>query len=176
MPGDRRLPLFLLQVSAPTGRKDVVSLKKPDIFAGILGLLIAVYVIYSAYHFPEDKVLLLGPSFFPTCLAGGLGIFSLLLLAGALRGKSRPCTDPFNIKDPGVHRAIISLLAVILYCVLLNSLGFIITSAVYLFGLMYLLQRRDYLKMAAVSVAVTLLIYGIFNRLLDISLPAGFLG
>gem|GEM_PF-6054596 len=30
--------------------------------------------------------------------------------------------------------------------------------------------------MAAVSVSVTLLVYAIFNRLLDISLPAGLLG
>jgi putative tricarboxylic transport membrane protein len=176
MPGDRRLPPFFFPQASLTGRKDVVPLKKPDIIAGILGLAIAAYVIYTAYYFPEDKVLLLGPSFFPTCLAGGLGVFSLLLLIGALRGRSRPGNDPFNIKDPGVHRAIISLLAIIIYCALLKAVGFIITSAVYLFALMYLLQRRDYLKMAAVSVVVTLLVYGIFNRLLDISLPAGFLG
>jgi len=41
---------------------------------------------------------------------------------------------------------------------------------------MFLLHRRDYLRMAAVSVSVTLLVYAIFNRLLDISLPAGLLG
>ncbi len=151
-------------------------MKIPDIIAGILGLLISVYVIYTAHFFPEDKVLLLGPSFFPTVLAAGLGIFSLLLLTTALRGKSRPGGDPFNINDPGVHRAGISLLATIVYCLVLSTLGFILTSTVFLFGLMLLLKRRDYLKMAAVSLGVTLLIYGIFNRLLDISLPAGFLG
>ncbi|MDT8899897.1 tripartite tricarboxylate transporter TctB family protein [Anaeroselena agilis] len=151
-------------------------MKIPDIIAGILGLALSVYVIYTAYFFPEDKVLLLGPSFFPTVLAIGLGIFSLMLLSAALRGKSRPSADPFSLKDPAIHRAGISLLAIIAYCLVLGTLGFIITSTVFLFGLMYLLKRRDYIKMAAVSIAVTLLVYGIFNRLLDISLPAGFLG
>jgi putative tricarboxylic transport membrane protein len=139
-------------------------------------LSICVYVIYTAQSFPEDKVLLLGPSFFPTVLAAGLGVFSLLLLVLALTGKARPGNDPFNIKDPGIHRTGISLLAAVAYCLLLNFLGFIITSSFYLFGLMFLLHRRDYLKMAAVAVSVTLLVYAIFNRLLDISLPAGFLG
>lgn len=151
-------------------------MKKADIIAGVIGLLIAVYVIRDAYYFPEDKVLLLGPSFFPTALAVGLGILSLVLIVLALAGKSRPSTDPFNIKDPGVHRAIICLAAIVAYCRLFEFLGFIITSTAFLFALMYLLKRRDYLKMAAVSIGVTLLIYGIFNRLLDISLPAGLLG
>lgn len=161
---------------SPCGRKDEILLKKPDIIAGIIGLMISAYVIFTAYSFPEDKVLLLGPSFFPTALAGGLGLFSLVLLVQALKGKARPSTDPFNIKDPGIHRAGVSLLAAVAFCFLLNTLGFILTSAFYLFGLMFLLHRRDYLKMAAVSVSVTLLVYAIFNRLLDISLPAGFLG
>lgn len=158
------------------GRKDELLLKKPDTIAGTIGLLIAVYVIYTAHFFPEDKVLLLGPSFFPTVLACGLGVFSLVLLVVALRGKSRRSTDPFNIKDPGVQRAGVSLLAIIAYCFLFDVLGFIIVSSLYLFGLMFLLHRRDYLRMAAVSVGVTLLVYAIFNRLLDISLPAGLLG
>lgn len=176
MPGNRHLPSCIDRSIVAHRQKGCSLLKIPDIIAGIIGLLISVYVIITAHSFPEDKVLLLGPSFFPTVLAAGLGIFSLLLLTAALRGKSRPSTDPFSIKDPGVHRAGISLLAVIVYCLVLGVLGFILTSTVYLFGLMYLLKRRDYLKMAAVSLGVTLLIYGIFNRLLDISLPAGFLG
>jgi len=150
---------------SPTGRKDVLSLKIPDIIAGILGIVIAVYVIFTAHFFPEDKVLLLG-----------LAFFSLLLLTSALRGRSRPANDPFDIKTPGVQRACVSLAASVAYCALFSTLGFILTSVIYLFALMYLLKRRDYLKMAAVSIGVTLLVYGIFNKLLDISLPAGFLG
>jgi putative tricarboxylic transport membrane protein len=164
------------QSMSPTGRKDVLSLKIPDIIAGILGIVIAVYVIFTAHFFPEDKVLLLGPSFFPTVLAIGLAFFSLLLLTSALRGRSRPANDPFDIKTPGVQRACVSLAASVAYCALFSTLGFILTSVIYLFALMYLLKRRDYLKMAAVSIGVTLLVYGIFNKLLDISLPAGFLG
>jgi len=153
-----------------------LPLKKPDIIAGVIGVALSVYIIREAYYFPEDQVLLLGPSFFPSVLAVGLGILSLTLLALALGGKSRPAADPFNLKDPGVQRTGVSLLAIIVYCKLLGVLGFIITSSLYLFGLMYLLRRRDYPLMAAVSVGVTLLIYAIFNRLLDISLPAGLLG
>lgn len=151
-------------------------MKLPDIIAGVTGFVISTYVLITAYHFPEDKVLVLGPHFFPMLLAVGLGALSLGLIFLAVLGKSRPAKAPFSLKDPGVQRSGIALLAIIIYCFVFERLGFIITSAIFLFFLMYLLKRRDYAKMAAISVGVSLMVYGIFNRLLDISLPAGLLG
>lgn len=148
-------------------------MKKADIIAGIIGLCLSAYVIWDASQFPEDHVLLLGPSFFPIALAIGLALFSIVLIGLALCGKSLPCTDPFDIKSPSIHRALISLLASILYCIVIDYLGFIITSIVYLLFLLYLLKVRNYKKMLSVSIGVTIVIYGIFHTLLDITLPTG---
>jgi putative tricarboxylic transport membrane protein len=153
-----------------------VNLKKADIIAGSIGLFISVYVIWEARHFPEDKVLLLGPHFFPTMLAVGLGLLSLGLIVLAAKGKSRRQNDPFNIRSPGVQRAALALIATVFYCLIFNFIGFIITSTIYLMFLMYLLRQRAYLKMLTIALGVTFLVYGVFHTLLDITLPAGFLG
>lgn len=151
-------------------------MKKADMIAGILGLSLSLYVIWAASQFPEDKVLLLGPHFFPMLLASGLGILSIVLFMKAFLNNSRPDREPLNFKDPGVQRAGIALLATIIYCMLLNFAGFILTSISYLLFLMYLLKQRHPLKMIAVALGVTFAVYGIFRIALNITLPTGFFG
>ncbi|MBZ4655118.1 MAG: hypothetical protein JG781_2475 [Peptococcaceae bacterium] len=151
-------------------------MKKADIIAGILGLALSVYVAWAAAQFPEDKVLLLGPHFFPTLLAIGLGLMSLILIAKAMLGKAKKAGETFDLKDPGIQRAGIALLATILYGILLPHVGFIIMSIVYLFFLMCLLKQRNYSKMLAIALGVTFIVYGIFRVALNITLPTGFLG
>ncbi len=151
-------------------------MKKPDIIAGILGIILSIYVIGMAVHFPEDKVLLLGPHVFPIVLSGGLSIACIVLIAMAVRGKSKPSTESFSLKNPGIQRSGITLVATIIYCALLNSAGFILASTLYLLFLMYLLKQRNYVKMITVALGITFAVYGIFRIILEITLPTGFLG
>lgn len=153
----------------------MTGLKKPDIISGLLGILFGVYILVAASKFPEDVVMRIGPAFFPSVLAVLLILFSSLLLCFALMGKSKGPVEKFNFKDPGTQRAGIALLTTIVYSVLLNVGGFIVTTILYLFGLMFLLKKRDYLNMALISIGVTLGVFIIFEKFLHISLPLGLL-
>ncbi|MEW6623393.1 MAG: tripartite tricarboxylate transporter TctB family protein [Bacillota bacterium] len=151
-------------------------MKKPDIVAGIIGILLSGYVLWATTRFPEDRVLLLGPAFFPRLLAYSLLVFSVGLIILALLGKSMKTNEKFSLKDPAVQRAGASLLATIVYCLLFPYLGFILCSIIYLMFLMFLLKLRNYFKMILISTAISLVIYGIFSKALNITLPNGFLG
>lgn len=151
----------------------MTGLKKPDIISSLIGILFGVYILVTASKFPEDVVMKIGPSFFPSILATLLIFFSFLLLCFALMGKSKGTVEKFNFKDPGIQRAGIALLATIIYSVLLNIGGFIITTILYLFGLMFLLKKRDYSNMVLISAGVTLGVFLIFEKFLHISLPLG---
>lgn len=150
-------------------------MKKPDIISGLIGILFGVYILVTAAGFPQDVVMRIGPAFFPMVLASLLICFSCLLLCFALLGKSKGTVEKFNFKDPGTQRAVIALLVTIIYSLLLNVLGFIVTTILYLFGLMFLLEKRDYLSMSLISVGVTLGVFIIFEKFLHISLPIGLL-
>ncbi|NLT95980.1 MAG: tripartite tricarboxylate transporter TctB family protein [Clostridia bacterium] len=151
-------------------------MKKADIIAGLLGLALSFYIIVQSGKFPEDHVLLLGPSFFPRILAGLMVVMSTVLIIKALLGKSAPTAEKLYIKDPGIQRSIITLIATVIYLLLLKRVGFIVDTIVYLMFLMYLLKLRDYLKMVLVAVGVTFAVYYVFKVALNIALPLGFWG
>ncbi|MFZ5966061.1 MAG: tripartite tricarboxylate transporter TctB family protein [Bacillota bacterium] len=151
-------------------------MKRADIISGIIGVLISAYVFYESSKFPEDIVMIIGPSYFPRILATALLLVSGILIIHAYLGKSKKINGSFDIKNPGIQRAGIALLVTMIYCMVLNTLGFIISSTLYLFFLMVLLKKRNYIKMTIISTFVTLGIYFIFKALLNITLPSGFLG
>lgn len=151
-------------------------MKKADIIAGLLGLSLSFYIIIQSGKFPEDNVLLLGPSFFPRILAVLMLIMSTTLIITALLGKSARTAEKLDIRDPGIQRSIITLVVTVIYLLLLKHIGFIINTIVYLMFLMYLLKLRNYLKMVLVSVGVTIAVYYVFRVALNITLPLGILG
>ncbi|MFZ5945341.1 MAG: tripartite tricarboxylate transporter TctB family protein [Bacillota bacterium] len=151
-------------------------MKRADIIASLIGVSLCGYVFWASGKFPEDNVLLLGPSFFPRLLAWALFFMSIVLLVKALMGKSMESKEKFDIKDPGIQRAGIALLATIVYIFTLDFLGFIIGSTIYLVFLMYLLKLRSYGRMFLISLSVTFIVFAVFRVFLHITLPLGFLG
>jgi putative tricarboxylic transport membrane protein len=124
-------------------------------------------------RFPKDVVMQIGPNFFPNILAILLIIFSIALLVTALLGRSIGEAEKFNLKDPRLQRAGLALILTILYSLLMKPLGFIIASVLYLFIFMFVLDKRQYVSMVAISCGLTALVYLIFEMFLHITLPLG---
>ena len=55
-------------------------MKKANIVFGIIGLLLSAYVWISSADFPYDKIMILGPEFFPRVMAVAMAIASAGLL------------------------------------------------------------------------------------------------
>ena len=152
-------------------------MKRADIIAGLLGLALAVYVFVVTGSFPEDKVVLMGPAFFPRMLASGVAVFSLVLLGSAFikRYSEKEKNLGLSFRNKGLQRAAMSLAATLLYCLGLEYLGFFVCSVIYLIFLMFLLQDRKYLQMALTSIIVTVVVFIVFRSFLNITLPLGTL-
>lgn len=152
-------------------------MKRADIIAGSLGIALAVYVLIVTASFPEDQVVRVGPAFFPRMLAIGLLAFSLLLIVSAFFKNYTEKRDGsrLSLKDKGIQRAAIALVATILYCLGFEYFGFFTCSIVYLLFLMFLLKDRKYLQMVLTSVIVTAAVFVIFRTFLNITLPLGTL-
>lgn len=150
-------------------------MKRADIIAGVLGLGLCLFVFYLTASFPEDQVVRIGPAFFPRLLAAGIGIFSVILLVSALFQKTVETQSRFSLKDTGIQRGIISVAATVIYCFVLDYLGFIACTIVYLLFLMLLLKERKYVQMVITSISVSVVVFYIFKVLLNITLPMGTL-
>ena len=150
-------------------------MKIADIFGGALGILIGLFAIWEGTKMPEDLVMKIGPSFFPNILAGILILFSATLIINALRGKSKGEVAPLKLSDKGVQRGLITLVSTIVFCVALDPLGFIPTAIVFLVCMMLVMGNRKPLQLTIAPPLVTLAIWLVFEKVLNLSMPAGIL-
>lgn len=150
-------------------------MKKADIIAGIIGILIGTYAIVEGTRMPTDAIMKIGPSFFPILLASFLILFSVILILNAFLGRSKGEVTPWNIADKGVQRGLITLIAGTIYCVLMAPLGFIISSILFLVYMMWMLGNRKPLTLATAPPIITISTWLLFEKVLNLSLPPGLL-
>ena len=115
-----------------------------------------------------------GPAFMPFWLGLVMAVLATLLLVGALRAK-----DPGEAWLPsgdGLRRLALVLGATIAYVALLNVLGMVIGTVLFLIVLMRVLDRCGWLLTLSVALATAASIYFVFARWLKVPLPSGVLG
>ena len=132
-------------------------MKKANIVFGIIGLLLSAYVWISSADFPYDKIMILGPEFFPRVMAVAMAIASAALLVYTYMVGTVGDGRSISLKNPGIRRA------------------FIIDSLLFMMFMMYMLQFRSYGKMFLSSVLTIAIVIFAFQIMLQIQLPAGIL-
>ncbi len=150
-------------------------MKTADIIGALIGIAIGLLAIWEGTKMPTDVVMKIGPSFFPSILAGFLILFSSVLLIKALLGQSKGKVEPLRLSDKGVQRGLITLGATIVFCIVLEPLGFIPTSIIFLVFMMWILGKRKPLPFLLAPPLVTMGIWMVFEKVLNLSLPAGVL-
>jgi putative tricarboxylic transport membrane protein len=150
-------------------------MKTADIYGGIIGILIGVFALWEGHKMPVDVVMGIGPSFFPNFLAGFLTLFSAILLINALRGQSKGAVEPLRLSDKGVQRGLITLGATFVFCVVLEPLGFILTSIVFLVFMIAMLGKRGPVALIVAPPLISFSIWLVFEKGLNLSLPSGLL-
>ena len=140
-----------------------------------------------ALYFSSGTIRILQPNsasyinsrFFPYVIAGILFVFSLLELVASIRRLPRDTAggnEKAGIDRTGILRIAATLLLLVVYVALLNTLGFLIMTIVYLFGQILLLTpslKRHILFTAGLSVIASSLIYWVFSHVLTLVLPRG---
>ena len=144
-----------------------------QVAAGIMLILAAVLVFATGDLIFWDGMSP-GNRFVPLWLAGGITLLSVLLLREAAR---RTVDEPADWPDrPGLIRVAGTFAAICAFPFLVDGLGFLLTIAVFMAIMLFvLLGRRPLPALLAISVT-TLVIYIVFISWLSIPLPKGFLG
>lgn len=149
-------------------------MKRGNAIISIICIILGIYVMVQANTFPElGGSEVSGPGFFPKLWAVVLIGLSILLLGSSFYAKKDKQIDLLSKERIKVY---ISMAALIVYIFLINSIGFIVLTPIFLFGLIWFFGMKGYVKIAMASIAVTLAVYGVFEILLAVPLPAGILG
>ncbi|MHA6621571.1 tripartite tricarboxylate transporter TctB family protein [Pseudonocardia sp. DLS-67] len=147
-----------------------------DLVGGLLAAALGAAVVLHVRTFPDLPDGQPGPALFPGIVGGLLVLFGLLLVVRAVLARGTPAADPdAGVTGRGWLRALAVLGLVVWYLLLAETLGFVLTMGVLLFLLMWLLGAR--LLVAVLAAAVTTgFIFLVFEELLLVPLPEGFLG
>jgi hypothetical protein len=111
-----------------------------------------------------------GPGFLPFGLAGILIALSIALIASQWRKGSGK--TPFW-PERTWRRPLLGIIAFGLYAFLIDLIGFLPTTFIFLILWMGIIESISWRQIAMVSIGVTLALYLIFGYFLEVPLPGG---
>lgn len=110
-----------------------------------------------------------GSGFLSFCTGVILALLSLLLIREGWRAREpRQAASSFKVG--------LALLTIIVYSLVLDTLGFVVATFFLVGIFLHLGERRRWWALFGMSTLVTLLVYFVFGILLQVSLPRGFFG
>jgi len=160
-------------------RQQIGCLNGGDIMGDIIFHVLLLVVL--GVFFKESLLIDMGRTTDPIGPAGfpqGIMVITIVLTVISLfqtirKRKAEPAADTPH-KPQELTKEFIGLLAsIILFVLLVDTLGFIVAFILFTFGLLLLLGERKYGKMAGISVAVSIGFALLFGNLLSVPLPRG---
>jgi putative tricarboxylic transport membrane protein len=142
-----------------------------DHVGGGLFVVTGAAVLAVSTDLPFGTLASPGAGMLPTLAVGFMMAFGLVLLVRA--GDSPPLAEvAWDDLPHGARVVIIAAAAVAAF----TKLGFLLTMALMLFALIYIVERRPLILSLAFSIGVTVFAYTLFSFLLKSPLPRGVLG
>lgn len=139
-------------------------------------VIFSLFMLWAAYGLGLGQITRPGPGFFPFWIAFSLILAALALLApSVLHGES-----PTEAKSRPVFRGVGTLLAVLavmsVFGVLLDYLGFFLTTVTFLAFCWLVIDRLPPVRGTLLILGSSIAAYLLFDRLLGVHFPRGFTG
>lgn len=164
-----------------------MDIKHRDIYSGSFVLLFAVILFTASFRIQELMTeVKIGADFLPKITAVILAILGVTLIFQGKKDlkmkKNLDTQKTQNVlddkKENKDYATIITLFLLIGYVALMEILGFIITTTVYLFLQFFVLTSRTQrkpLKLAIIAILISVLVFYLFTVVFKIMIPSGIL-
>jgi hypothetical protein len=150
-----------------------LSMKKGDIIATLVIVPICFYVFYESGKWPAAELIGIGsPSFIPRGVATCLLFAAGMLLFRALRGRALMLES--KLEGANLRRISAAALLTGAYVVVVERVGFISTTFLYMLFFVWVLGERRWLRLVMFALLVPAVAYVIFSTILHVPLPRGW--
>ena len=152
-------------------------MKRWDERASVIGIVLGVVVVAAALRMPFGAWNSPGPAFLPV----GAGIL-LVVLCLAYGINARRNTDPEYTRTPSPwiiqhwRRAVTVMLALLVYALLLDTLGYLVATFLLMVVLLRVLEPPGWPMTLVAAVLITAVTYIVFGTWLMVQFPRGLLG
>jgi putative tricarboxylic transport membrane protein len=140
-----------------------------------LFLALGAFVIYLSLDLSYSADYGPGPGFFSFWLGVLLILLAVIDIAGLSRGPRQPLPEGFIPEKDGVKKILFIVGALVAALLLLQPLGFLLTILLFNVFLLRTMGRQSWWATGVISLIGSFGTFYLF-RLLQVSLPTGFLG
>ncbi|MFA6505014.1 MAG: tripartite tricarboxylate transporter TctB family protein [Treponemataceae bacterium] len=164
--------------------------RNKDILTGSVSIALGLILFFLSFQVKDFASVSVGPEFLPRIAAVLFvvlgGVLSYQGLKATRLARTTVAASPVVKKDAaeakyhgGMLPVAYSLLVMGVYIALLKPVGFIITSALFIFFQIIILSKglkRNYFLFVVVSALSSVIAYYLFVRVFQVMIPAGILG
>jgi putative tricarboxylic transport membrane protein len=129
------------------------------------------YGVALSIHLPMGKLDLPGPGIFPLALSILLIVVGALVLIGGKKQEEIVWNGALKSR---IKTVVLIVLFTGLFIIALKTLGYLITSCLFLLGLFRLVSGLKWWWSAILTVTLTLSSWYLFGKILDVRLPSGY--
>lgn len=130
-------------------------------------LVVGALAMWGASGMPRGSARLPGPGFAPTVLGAVLALAAIAVIVASVRtGRGRDERLPL-----GHWHVVLMVSALVVAAMLFERIGFVVSSALFLFILLKALSPLDWWRSAVTAVAAAAVTKQLFQSLLSVSLP-----
>jgi putative tricarboxylic transport membrane protein len=146
---------------------------KTDITVSLVLIAFCTAALIYSLRFPvSDRSV--GVGTFPRILSALIIVLSLLQIIIAVVKKQGGVVHPFKIPRKTLILIGISTALIILYILIIQYIGFLLSTVLFLASLIFSFGERVFWKIAVISISVTGIIYIMFSVLARVPFPEGF--
>jgi putative tricarboxylic transport membrane protein len=149
--------------------------KERDQISSLVCFLMAVFICLKSISLPMGSWSSPGPAFLPFGTGILLGLLSVILYLKASLSKSPKSEQSWFPKERRKGLALV-LIASFLYAIFLDILGFLISTFLLFFVLLGFIEPQKWTVVVGGSLLISFASYALFELLLQVGLPRGFLG
>lgn len=146
---------------------------------GIFWVVIGGFICILAFQHDLGSVRAPGPgfvAFLSGILVGGVGAVMILSKSISMgRGKGMIWGAELGMPAVSLRRLANTMAFLIAYAILMDPLGFILSTVLVMFGLFFSWEKKNWFRSAFFSITVSLVSYLVFEVWLRCQLPRGIL-
>ena len=148
-------------------------MKKANIVTGLIVIVAALAVIaYTYFTFPGSVKGVPGPGVFPILIAAMMLCCGVIVLVDALRSGSE---EAIVLLDKDNIRVYITMGILVVYVLMIQMLGFVVSSTIFMTGMIRWFSGRKIPYCAAWGLGLSAVVYCAFTYMLKVSLNFGLL-
>jgi len=150
--------------------------REKDRISALLLVVVGIAICFGSLRLSLGGFHKPGPGFFPFLVGSILGVLSFLIFLQSFKGLAGDDRKAFWPNPPRSLKMSYILIALILYAIGMNYLGFFLSTLLFLGFLLRAIEPQRWPAVLTGSILGTALFYGIFKYWLEVPFPTGILG